>query len=150
MRIGRQNAILKLIKEKDIKTQMELCDELSRAGYSITQATISRDIKELRLLKIQNDKGEFKYAQATGTGQNLVSERLKTILSQALISVDYAMNDVVIKTLSGVAPAAAAAIDAMNWSEVVGSIAGDDTVFMIARSQEAARGICHKLKKMVE
>lgn len=146
MRAIRQNAILALVAENEIQTQEELSERLRALGYDVTQATVSRDIKELRLVKVKNDNGIVCYRADAKSEVGDVEQRLKSILKHSMVSVDYAQNDVVIKTLSGVAQAAAAAIDAMHWSEIIGTIAGDDTILMITRSEEAALVVMDKLK----
>ncbi len=146
MRAIRQNAILALVSENEIQTQEELSERLRALGYDVTQATVSRDIKELRLVKVKNDNGIVCYRADAKSEVGDVEQRLKSILRHSMVSVDYAQNDVVIKTLSGVAQAAAAAIDAMHWSEIIGTIAGDDTILMITRSEEAALVVMDKLK----
>ncbi|MDP4133181.1 MAG: arginine repressor [Bacillota bacterium] len=146
MRVIRQNAILKLINEKSIQTQEELSRELKEIGFNVTQATVSRDIKELRLVKILGEDGIVKYHNGKNTESSDVGDRLKSILKHSLVSVDSAENDVVIKTLPGVAQAAAAAVDAMHWQEVVGTIAGDDTILIITRNSKGATLVVDKFR----
>ncbi len=148
MRAIRQNAILSIVAQKDIQTQEELSDELRALGYDVTQATISRDIKELRLVKVRNDRGIVCYRADAQADFGDVEQRLRSILKHSMVSVDSAENDVVIKTLPGVAQAAAAALDAMRWKEIVGTIAGDDTILMITRSAKSALDVMEKLKKV--
>ena len=149
MRTQRQNAILKLISEHEIETQQDLAQLLAGLGFQVTQATISRDIKELRLVKAQSESGRVVYKSAAGISQGIVSDRLRSILSQSLVSVDYAQNNVVIKTISAGASAAAAAVDAMELAEVLGCIAGDDTILVIARSEKGARKVYERLKSVI-
>jgi len=148
MRATRQNAILALVSEYEIQTQEELSEKLRNMGYEVTQATVSRDIKELRLVKVRNDSGIVCYRADSQTETSDVEQRLRSILKHSMVSVDYAENDVVIKTLPGVAQAAAAAIDAMRWNEIVGSIAGDDTILMVTRSSKTAVEVIEKLKRI--
>ncbi len=150
MRIKRQNAILKLISENSIETQQELTDALREMGYDVTQATVSRDIKELRILKRLNDSGRYVYAQSGINSDADMNERFNIIFEKSVVSVDYAVNNIVVKTLSGMAQAAAAALDAMDLPEIVGTIAGDDTIFMVVRSEESARRLVYKLRSMAE
>lgn len=150
MRIKRQNAILKLIGEGGIETQQELTDALRGIGYDVTQATVSRDIKELRIVKRLNESGRYVYAQSGINSDSDMNERFNIIFEKSVVSVEYAVNNIVIKTLSGMAQAAAAALDAMDFPEVVGTIAGDDTIIMVVRSEESARRLVYKLRSMTE
>lgn len=148
MRNKRHDAILTLIKEQNIETQQELTVALSSVGFDVTQATVSRDIKELRLLKKLNDDGKYVYAPHTQSNDEGVSDKMSSILRQSIVSVDYALNTIVIKTLTGMAQGAASVLDAMQFSECLGTIAGDDTIFVTARSEEAAQKLTKKLRHM--
>lgn len=148
MRTVRQNAILSIVAQQEIQTQEELSEKLREQGYDVTQATVSRDIKELRLVKVRNDNGVVCYRAGGTADASDVEQRLRSILKHSMVSVDSAENDVVIKTLPGVAQAAAAAIDAMHWGEIVGTIAGDDTILMITRSTKAALNVIENLKEI--
>ena len=148
MRATRQNAILAIVSEMEIQTQEELSTKLRSMGYEVTQATVSRDIKELRLVKVRNDNGVVCYRADKDDDNSDVENRLRSIFKHSMVSIDSAENDVVIKTLPGVGGAAAAAIDAMHWPEVVGTIAGDDTILMITRSSKLALDVIDKLKKI--
>ncbi len=150
MRIKRQNAILRLITEKNIETQQELTDELCQMGFDVTQATVSRDIKELRIVKRLNESGRYVYAQSGINSDADMNDRFLVIFEKSVVSIEYAVNNIVIKTLSGMAQAAGAAIDAMDFPEVVGTIAGDDTIIMVVRSEESARKLVYKLRNMTE
>ena len=150
MRIKRQNAILQLISENNIETQQELTDALCKIGYDVTQATVSRDIKELRIVKRLNDSGRYVYAQSGINSDSDMNERFNIIFEKSVVSIEYAVNNIVVKTLSGMAQAAAAALDAMDLPEVVGTIAGDDTIIMVVRSEESARRLVYKLRSMTE
>lgn len=150
MRIKRQNAILKLIGENNIETQQELTEALCKIGYDVTQATVSRDIKELRIVKRLNDSGRYVYAQSGINSDSDMNERFNIIFEKSVVSIEYAVNNIVVKTLSGMAQAAAAALDAMDLPEVVGTIAGDDTIIMVVRSEESARRLVYKLRSMTE
>lgn len=148
MRAIRQNAILSIVAENEIQTQEELSERLRQMGYDVTQATVSRDIKELRLVKVKNDNGVVCYRADSQSDSGDVQQRLRSILKHSMVSVDSAENDIVIKTLPGVAQAAAAAIDAMHWNEIMGTIAGDDTILMITRSAKSTEVVIEKLKKV--
>ena len=134
MKFQRHSAIIRLIENESIETQKELSDRLMRAGFDVTQATISRDIKDLRLVKVLDGEGRYRYAVASGDGRDDYSVRFRNIFRESVVHVDYAGNIVVIKTPPGVAMAAAAAIDAMHIGNMVGSIAGDDTIFLVMRT----------------
>ncbi len=148
MRNERHDAILKLIKEQTIETQQDLTDALSRRGFNVTQATVSRDIKELRLLKQLNQNGRYAYTRNEPVNEKNIADNMSLIFSKSVINVDYALNIVVIKTLSGMAQGAAAALDSLHNPDFLGSIAGDDTIFVITRSEEAAQNLCNKLKNI--
>lgn len=147
MRNRRHEAILSLIKEKNIETQQDLTIALSSVGFDVTQATVSRDIKELRLLKRLNDEGRYVYTPHTDRSEG-VSDKMSIILEQSIVSIDYALNTIVIKTLTGMAQGAASVLDAMQFPDCLGTIAGDDTIFVTVRSEEAAHKLCKKLKSI--
>ena len=148
MRNKRHEAILDLITKNSIETQQELTIALSSIGFDVTQATVSRDIKELRLLKKLNASGRYVYAPHVSENSEGVTDKMSIILSQSITGVDYALNTVVIKTLAGMAQGAASVLDAMQFSECLGTIAGDDTIFVTVRSENAAQKLCKKLKSM--
>ena len=149
MKNQRQTKILEIISTRDIETQEQLLKELQSAGFRSTQATISRDIKELRVLKELTALGTYRYTTAARETSGAFSSKLNTIFRESVISYDYAQNIVVIKTLPSLAPAAGRAIDAMNMSVVVGTLAGDDTLLIIMREVQAAVGFCAELKKLL-
>ncbi|MCI8331211.1 MAG: arginine repressor [Clostridiales bacterium] len=148
MKNERQAKILSLIKEKNIETQEELTSLLLQAGYKVTQATVSRDIKELKIIKIAGEKGGYKYASAS-TDRSGVRAKYKKIIEETVLSASYAENLVVIKTFSGMAQAAGAAIDAIAFSEVLGCIAGDDTLIAVANGEQAACAMTAKINDML-
>lgn len=150
MKSQRQTKILEIIASKDIETQEQLLQELRNAGFRSTQATISRDIKELRILKDLTAMGTYRYSIGSKEASGAFSNRLNTIFKESVISYDYAQNIVVIKTLPTLAPAAGRAIDAMNMSVVVGTLAGDDTLLIIMRDVQAAIGFCVEIKKLLD
>ncbi len=150
MKFQRQNLILKLIEEECIETQKELSDRLKAAGFDVTQATVSRDIKELRIVKILDSNGKYRYAAAADDQTSDFSVRFRNIFRESVVSVDYAGNIVVIKTLSGVANAAAASIDNMRLPNVVGSLAGDDTILLVMRSEQHSIDLCVEIKNMLK
>lgn len=148
MKITRHAKILEIITQKDIETQEELVDELRKTGMDVTQATVSRDVKELKLIKVLAASGKYKYAAITH-GENILSEKLVSIFTQTVIHVDYVNNMIVLKTLSGSASAAAESLDSLNWEGIVGTIAGDNTIFVLARSNEKAQELVVKIKKLL-
>ena len=148
MKTRRQAKILELIQRNDVETQEELPAYLVREGFQVTQATVSRDIRELKLTKIAMDNGKQKYAVITDADSGMM-EKYARVLREGFISMDLAKNIVVIKTVSGMAGAVCAAIDAMKFQEMVGSIAGDDTIICIIRDDEEAVKIMKKLRKIV-
>jgi transcriptional regulator of arginine metabolism len=148
MKTERQNKILDLIVKKEIGTQEELLDELNHAGYHVTQATVSRDIREMNLTKVALSDGKLRYVEYRKTEEDL-SEKYHRIFRDAFLSMDTAMNILVIRTVSGMAMAVAAALDDMEFPEVVGSIAGDDTVMCAVRSVEDTVTVMRKLEDIL-
>ena len=146
MKTTRQAKILELIQKKDVETQEELSAYLEKEGFQVTQATVSR---ELKLTKISTDNGRQKYAVITDADSNMM-EKYARVLREGFLSVDAAENIVVIKTVSGMAGAVAAAVDAMRMQEIVGSLAGDDTILCVIRTSDDAVHIMKKLRKIVE
>lgn len=149
MKYNRHAKILELIESYDIETQDELAEKLKELGMEVTQATISRDIKELRLVKVMTNEGKAKYA-AMNSDTGVLSEKLLTILRGGYVSSDYANNILVVKTLPGMAPAVASAIDSLGWSEIVGTIAGDDTIMVVTRAERIAEEIQGKFNRILE
>ena len=149
MKSKRQNEIIEIISTADIETQEELAAALRERGYPITQATVSRDIRELRLIKVTSKSGGYKYAKPV-RHEVAVSERLTRILADSLIRVEAAANLVVVKTLSGSANVAAEALDNLGWAEIIGTIAGDNTIFIAAKSNDEADNITARIRKMTE
>ena len=149
MKTKRQTKILELIQKHDIETQEELSAYLTREGFQVTQATVSRDIRELKLTKIAMDNGRQRYAVLSDADTGM-AERLVRVLREGFVSMDYAGNILVIKTVSGMASAVGAAVDAIKLSEIIGSIAGDDTLMCVIRTEEDAVNILNKLRKLVE
>lgn len=148
MKPRRHSKILEIIHDKDIETQEELAEELKMAGFDVTQATVSRDIKILKLIKMQSSSGSYRYI-ASSTEQRDINDKLSSILSNAVVSVENVDKFVVVKTLSGSANAAAEAIDTLIPTEIAGTIAGDDTIFILVRTIEKAEDLVSKLRKMI-
>ena len=145
----RQGKILEIIQKYDVETQEELAGRLSVAGLKVTQATVSRDIRELKLSKVLSSDGRQKYAFLKQEDGQLEDKFIR-VLRDGFRSMDMAQSILVIKTVSGMAMAVAAAMDALKFPEVVGSIAGDDTIFLAVRSQEATAALMEKLWKLLE
>lgn len=149
MKTKRQLKMLELIKKHDIETQEELSDFLLREGFQVTQATVSRDIRELKLTKVSMSNGRQKYVALRDDKEDL-SEKYTRVFRDAYISMDMAQNILVIKTVSGMAMAVAAAIDSMHMHEIVGCIAGDDTIMCAVRSVDDTISVMERLRKLVE
>ncbi len=149
MKSQRQAKIMEIITNRNVETQEQLLQELQNAGFHSTQATISRDIKELRIVKELTNFGTYRYTAAADEVSGTFSNKLNTIFRECITNFDYAQNMVVIRTLPGLASAAASAIDAMNMSVVVGSLAGDDTVFIVMRDSNAAAAFCGEIKSLL-
>ncbi len=149
MKPGRQSVILEIISERDIETQHQLMQALAERGIKSTQATLSRDIKDMRLIKELGPNGNYRYVQAAKPEQDDSSERLRKILKESLVSFDLAQNLLVIKTLPGLAPAACSAIDGMHIENLVGTLAGDDTAFLAMRDNESALRFYHEIETIL-
>lgn len=149
MKPGRQSVILKIISERDIETQHQLMEALAEQGIRSTQATLSRDIKDMRLVKELGPNGNYRYVQAARPEQDDSSERLRKILKESLVSFDIAQNLLVLKTLPGLAPAACSAIDGMHIENLVGTLAGDDTAFLAMRDNESALRLYHEIETIL-
>ena len=148
MKVNRHVKIVELVNKYDIETQEELADRLREEGFQITQATVSRDIRDLKLTKVATDDGRQKYVVLKAT-ENALRDKYIRILKDGFVSMDMAMNILVIKTVSGMAMAVAAAIDEMRWNEVVGCIAGDDTIMCAVRTIEDTAVVMDKIRKIV-
>ncbi len=148
MKVGRQAKIIELIGKYDIETQEELCEKLNSEGYDVTQATVSRDIRSLKLTKVAGSNGRSVYR--TVSANTDFSQKYLNILKNGYVSMDMAQNILVVKTVSGMAMAVAAAIDAMNFREVVGCIAGDDTIMIAIRTVDGCLEVMKKLRALVD
>lgn len=147
MKLERHSKIVELIGKYEIETQEELADYLKDAGYHVTQATVSRDIRELKLTKVQAEGGRQRYVVMHSQGA--FSDKYIRILKDGYVSADMAQNILVIKTVSGMAMAVAAALDAIHFHEIVGCIAGDDTIMCAVRSVDDTILVMDKIKKLV-
>ena len=149
MKKSRHQKIKELVELYEIETQEELADRLREAGYSVTQATVSRDIRELELSKVSTPDGRQKYVQVPQNSPQM-EDRYIRVLRDGFVGMDIAQNLLVIRTASGMAMAVAAALDSLNLPEVVGCIAGDDTIFVAARSREEASVLSGKLTELLD
>ncbi len=149
MKPGRQAKILQLIESKNIETQEQLLAELEACGFVTTQATISRDIKELRIIKELGANGSYRYSSAPKVSEPTFTAKLNNIFRQCVVNYDHAQNIVVIKTMPGLANAACSALDAMDWDSLVGTIAGDDTAFILMRDTASATAMCAEIKRQL-
>ena len=149
MKPNRQAKILELIEQKDIETQEQLLTELEVCGFATTQATISRDIKELRIIKELGPNGMYRYSTAPKQAEPTCTAKLNSIFKQCVINCDHAQNIVVIKTMPGLASAACSAIDAMNMDMIIGTLAGDDTAFLLLRDTASASAFCTDIRRQL-
>ncbi len=147
MKSKRQEQILELIQEHEIETQEQLLDELKKSGFQATQATISRDIKQLRIIKELGPNGTYRYIASPKPVEHAFSAKLNMIFRQCVTSVDFAQNLIVIKTMPGLANAACSAIDKLEMPELLGTLAGDDTCVVIMRDNAAAVEFCAEIRE---
>ncbi len=149
MKTNRQEKIIQLITENSIETQEEILTYLREHGYDVTQATVSRDIKQLKLIKTQTNDGRYKYAVSTTNSKENISSKFVSLFSETVTGIDFANNLVVVKCYVGMANAACAALDAMKFDGIVGTLSGDDTIFIAMRSEEHAKELTAELKKII-
>lgn len=151
MKVSRQAKILELIAENEVETQEEIARLLNESGYNVTQATVSRDLRELKLTKVTIERGKQKYIELQQTGaENKMIDKYVRILQNGFVSVDNAMNIIVIRTVAGMAMAVAAALDALHIDGIVGCIAGDDTIMCAVRTLKDTENVIKKLRKIIE
>ena len=149
MKTKRQSKILEIVSTRDVETQEQLLQELQDAGFYCTQATVSRDIRELRIVKELTGSGTYRYSGSSKEVKGTFSSRLNTIFRECVTGFDYAQNLVVIHTLPGLASAAGSAVDAMGMSFVLGTLAGDATVMIVMKDTNAAAAFCGEIKKLL-
>ena len=150
MKSKRQKKILELIAEKSIETQEQLLNELAACGFQSTQATVSRDIKELRIIKTLDGLGGYRYVAPQKHEGDHFDARFRVIFRECVTSIDYAQNLIVVKTMPGLGAAAGANIDALHMPSVIGTLSGDDTTLVIMRDTESAMDFCDELQKMFD
>ena len=148
MKSNRQEKIIQLITENAIETQEEILVYLREHGFDVTQATVSRDIKQLKLVKTQTNDGRYKYSVSSNNSRENISSKFVSLFSETVTGIDYANNIVVVKGYVGMANAACAAFDAMKFAGVVGTLSGDDTIFIAMRNEELAKDLTVELKKI--
>ena len=149
MKSQRQNRILELVSQYEIETQEDMMQRLRDEGYPVTQATVSRDLKELKLTKALTASGTYRYAVATGRN-HAGTMRLNTAMADSIVHVDYSMNNVVIKTYPGLAQAVASAVDGLNMHSILGCVAGDDTIIIVTRDAESSVQISEKIRELMK
>ena len=148
-RNARQAAILEVISQKDIETQEELCNELNRLNFNVTQATISRDIKDLKLYKVAGTTKKYKYAYIEGDG-DAVNNKMHNLFRECVQSINYANNIIIIKTMRGIGSTAGAFIDSLQIKQIIGTVAGDDTVLIVVDSNEDTPDIVARLNEYIK
>ena len=154
MKTRRQALILRLIREREIETQEGLADLLRQQGIEVTQATVSRDVKELRLVKVPTGNGRYRYSAPYESASGDVVRRARRSFQDYVIEVNYTQNMIILKTLSGTANAVAAAVDALRWPEILATVAGDDTILVITKADAdeqpagAVRSILEEFRKL--
>lgn len=149
LRNARHTKILEIIEEKEIETQEELCEELAAHNFAVTQATVSRDIKELHLFKVKGSTKRFRYASIS-ENENGISDKMRSLFQACVLEIRPVQNLIVIKTLNGNGGNAGVVIDRLEYREVAGCISGDDTVLVICESADGARAVCEKLNAIVK
>ena len=149
MKSQRQAKIMEIISTQNVETQEQLLEALQKEGFRGTQATISRDIKELRIVKELSNMGTYRYTASASEMDSSFTGRLNTIFRECVVSFDYAQNIIIIRTLPGLASAAGSALESMNLNSVVGTLAGDDTVMVVMRDSNTAAALCGEIKNLI-
>ncbi len=149
MKSERQNRILELVSKYEIETQEEMIERLRAEGYMVTQATVSRDLKELKLTKALTARGTYRYC-ASQSRNHTGNVRINNAMADSILHVDYSMNNVVIKTYPGLAQAVASSIDAMNMHSILGCVAGDDTIIIVSRDENSSAQISAKIRELMK
>lgn len=149
MKPGRQSIIMEIISEKDIETQNQLLEELAARGVKSTQATLSRDIRDMRLVKELGPNGNYRYAAASKPSTAALDIKLRNIFKECVLSYDIAQNILVVRTLPGLASGACSALDGMEIDGLVGTLAGDDTAFIAMRDNAAAQALYHEIEGLL-
>ena len=148
MKKNRHEKIIEIVEKHEVETQDELIEHLRKLGYEVTQATVSRDIRELKLTKVMSERGSYRY-ELPKTNETIGSFKFSHALAESITSVDYALNTVVIKTFPGMAQAVAVGIDNLHLQIILGCVAGDDTILVVARTAEAAADLNTRIKEII-
>lgn len=148
-KLGRQRAVLEIITQQAVSTQGELASELRKRGFHVTQATVSRDIKELGLVKVPAGGGGYRYALAGGQQLGEVYARMERLFRDSVINLDYSENLILIRTLPGTAHAVASCIDSIHWPEIIGTVAGDDTILAIVKPKKMVSAVMEKFRQLM-
>ncbi len=148
MKSKRHNKILEIIGKKEIETQEELAEELKKEGFDVTQATVSRDIKNLKLIKIQTSEGKSKYSLSSGEQKNII-DRLSNILENTVLSVENVDKMIIVKTITGSGPITAEALDQLENADIAGTVAGDNTIFIMVRTLEGAEELAARIRNRI-
>ena len=148
MKTRRQEQIIDIISKHEIETQEELINQLLKSGFDVTQATVSRDIRELKLVKVATRHGGYRYMLPPHKNVSM-NVRFNSALAESIIRVDYAMNSIVIKTYPGLANAVATGIDGLNIPDILGCVAGDDTILIVTRTLESAEDISERIRELI-
>ena len=149
MKSERQSRILELVTEFEIETQEEMMERLRAEGYVVTQATVSRDLKELKLSKAMTTRGTYRYCPSVGRAHTGTA-KLTNAMAESIVQVEYSLNNVVLKTYPGLAQAVASAVDNMNMHQILGCVAGDDTIIIVTRDVEGAKEIGEKIRELMK
>jgi len=149
LKARRQMKILEIIRDVIVGTQEELAEHLRREGIDVTQATVSRDIKELNLIKVPAGDGRYRYALTDEQGATVQTDRMRRLFRDCLVSIDYSENIIVVKTLSATAPGVGEAIDGLHWKEIIGTVAGDNTVLVVVSPKETTGAVVERLKGLI-
>ncbi len=149
MKIDRHSKILEILNKYEVETQEDLTKYLKEAGINVTQATVSRDIRQMKLIKVMTKSGKYKYAAYSNQSSNL-DDRIVSVFREAVLTIDYANNFVCLHTITGMAQAAGVAIDALKLNEIVGTVAGDDTLFILVRSEDDAKELVKKFEGLLK
>ena len=149
MKSQRQSRILELVSKYEIETQEDMMSRLQSEGFKVTQATVSRDLRELKLTKTLTARGTYRYSVNSGR-HHAGNVKLNNAMVDSIVQVDYSLNNVVIKTYPGMAQAVASAVDALNMHSILGCVAGDDTIIIVTRSQEDSRELNEKIKELMK
>ncbi len=149
MKSERQNRILELVSKYEIETQEDMIERLRAEGYMVTQATVSRDLKELKLTKALTARGTYRYC-VSQSRNHTGNMRINNAMADSILHVDYSLNNVVIKTYPGLAQAVASSIDAMNMHSILGCVAGDDTIIIVSRDVESSAQISEKIRELMK